>query len=112
MYTDGINYEGGVRIVTLLASGFAGDLACTNINILDDGMATSMLYFSLNIYISDTHVLIPDDKANATVIIQPGKYTIIVATCIICIAVTFTWYILMCILHIDVSEHLRVLYLN
>ena len=74
MYTDGVNYEGGVRIVTLLAYGATGDQACTNITILDDGMPTSVLYFSLNIYISDTHVLIPDDKANATVFIQPGKY--------------------------------------
>ena len=74
MYTDGVNYEGGVRIVTLLAYGATGDRACTNITILDDGMPTSVLYFSLNIYISDTHVLIPDDKANATVFIQPGKY--------------------------------------
>lgn len=89
MYTDGVNYEGGVRIVTLLASGVAGDLACTNISILDDEMATSMLYFFLNIFISDTHVLIPDDKANATVFIQPGKY--LVATFNIWIAVTFTW---------------------
>ena len=73
MYTDGVNFEGGVRIVTLLAYGAPGDLACTNISILDDGVPTPILYFSLNIYISDTHVLIPDDKANATVFIQPGK---------------------------------------
>lgn len=76
MYTEGINYEGGVRIVTLLAYGAAGDQACTNITILDDGVPTAILDFSLSIYISDTHVLIPDDKANATVSIQPGKYTV------------------------------------
>lgn len=68
-----MNYEGGVRIITLLAYGATGDLACTNISILDDGVPTSILDFFLNIYISDTHVLIPDDKANATVFIQPGK---------------------------------------
>ena len=93
MYTDGVNYEGGVRIVTLLASGVAGDTACTYINILDDEMPTPVLFFFLNIYISDTHVLIPDDKANATVFIQPGKYT--VATCMYYsyFYIVYTYYI-------------------
>ena len=77
MYTEGTNYEGAVRIVTLLASGFAGDLACTDIAILDDGMATGILDFSLSIFISDTHVLIPDDKLAATVFIQPGKFIVV-----------------------------------
>ena len=75
MYTDGVNYEGAVRIVTLLASGVAGDLACTDIAILDDGVVTGILDFSLAIFISDTHVLIPDNKAAAMVFIQPGKFS-------------------------------------
>ena len=62
-----------VGIVTLPALAVAGDQACTLITILDDGLVTGVLDFSLSLFIADTHVIIPNDKAGAVVHIMPGK---------------------------------------
>lgn len=73
LHSAGTNYEQTIAIATLPALAEAGDVVCVYIPILNDGLVTPTLYFSLSLDISDTHVKIPEEKQSAIVQILPGK---------------------------------------
>ena len=68
-----MNYEETLAIVTIPALGVTGTTGCIDINIFDDGVVNPPQEFNLSLSISETHIIILDEKSMATVVIQPGK---------------------------------------